>query len=157
MKWPRPNRALKNEPANRISDLTRITGCGSFRASPIETRSVIVSTFTSMADCFLRGMLGRLFCTETNFTPEDTFKGKIIIFDLPVKEHNELGQFAQVLFKFVWQRAVERRIPPGSTERMPSRPFARFSCGPTSRSFSPIPTTRFSKAPPALRAPAPSI
>jgi hypothetical protein len=29
-----------------------------------------------------------------------------------VKEYNELGQFAQVLFKFVWQRAVERRIPP---------------------------------------------
>jgi hypothetical protein len=78
-----------------------------------ETRSIIVSTFTSMADCFLRGVLGRLFCTDYNFTPDDTLKGKIIIFDLPVKEHNELGQFAQVLFKFVWQRAVERRIPPG--------------------------------------------
>ena len=61
----------------------------------------------------MRGTLGRLFCTEGNFTPEDTFKGKIIIMNLPVKEHNELGQFAQVLFKYVWQRAVERRIPPG--------------------------------------------
>jgi hypothetical protein len=103
------------EERTRQSDfrLTKDYWMWEFPSLAIETRSVIVSTFTSMADCFLRGMLGRLFCSETNFTPDDTFKGKIIIFDLPVKEHNELGQFAQVLFKFVWQRAVERRIPPG--------------------------------------------
>jgi hypothetical protein len=78
-----------------------------------ETRSAVVSTFTSMADCFMRGILRGLFCRGQNFSPEDCFEGKIIVFDLPVKEFNELGQFAQVLFKFVWQRAVERRIPPG--------------------------------------------
>jgi len=93
--------------------LTRDYWMREFPSLAIETRSIIVSTFTSMADCFLRGMLGRLFCTDYNFTPEDTFKGKIIIIDLPVKEYNDLGQFAQVLFKFIWQRAVERRIPPG--------------------------------------------
>jgi hypothetical protein len=93
--------------------LTRDYWMLEFPSLAIETRSVIVSTFTSMADCFLRGVLGRLFCTDVNFTPEHTFLGKIIVFDLPVKEHNELGQFAQVLFKFIWQRAVERRIPPG--------------------------------------------
>lgn len=76
-----------------------------------ETRSIIVSTFTSMADTFLRGVLRKLFCSGLNFSPEDCFGGKIIIIDLPVKEFNEIGQFAQVLFKFVWQRAVERRIP----------------------------------------------
>ena len=57
-------------------------------------------------------MLRTLFCTDLTFKPEDTFAGKIIVLNLPVKEYNELGQFAQVLFKFVWQRAVERRIPP---------------------------------------------
>jgi len=77
-----------------------------------DTRSSIVSTFTSMADCFLRGLLRKLFCTDLNIRPEDTFSGKIIVINLPVKEFNELGQFAQVLFKFVWQRSVERRIPP---------------------------------------------
>ncbi|MBK8091541.1 MAG: TraM recognition domain-containing protein [Verrucomicrobiaceae bacterium] len=61
----------------------------------------------------MRGLLRDLFCSELTFGPEDTFNGKIIILNLPVKEFNELGQFAQVLFKFVWQRAVERRIPPG--------------------------------------------
>ena len=93
-------------------ELTRDYWLREFPSLAVETRSVIVSTFTSMADCFLRGMLRKLFCTDLNFRPEDTFDGKIIILNLPVKEHNELGQFAQVLFKFVWQRAVERRIPP---------------------------------------------
>lgn len=93
-------------------ELTRDYWLKEFPGLAVETRSVIVSTFTSMADCFLRGMLRNLFCTDTNFRPEDTFAGKIIIFNLPVKEYNELGQFAQVLFKYVWQRAVERRIPP---------------------------------------------
>jgi hypothetical protein len=60
-------------------------------------------------------MLRNLFCTDLNFQPEDTFNGRIIILNLPVKEFNELGQFAQVLFKFVWQRAVERRVPPGTS------------------------------------------
>lgn len=76
-----------------------------------ETRSVVVSTFTSMADCFMRGTLRKLFCEGLNYSPEDCFDGKIIVLNLPVKEFHELGQFAQVLFKFVWQRAVERRIP----------------------------------------------
>jgi type IV secretory pathway TraG/TraD family ATPase VirD4 len=100
---------------NRVSDfeLTRDYWLREFPGLAEETRSVIVSTFTSMADCFLRGMLRNLFCGDTTVTPEDSFNGKIIVLNLPVKEYNELGQFAQVLFKFVWQRAVERRIPPG--------------------------------------------
>lgn len=78
----------------------------------IETRSVIVSTFTSMADCFLRGTLYDLFCTELNIYPEECWEqGKIILLDLPVKEYYELGQFGQVIFKYLWQRSVERRVP----------------------------------------------
>ena len=93
-------------------ELTRDYWLREFPSLATETRSIIVSTFTSMADCFLRGRLRKLFCTDLNFQPEDSFDGKIIVLNLPVKEHNELGQFAQVLFKYVWQRAVERRIPP---------------------------------------------
>src|SRR5262249_7454836 len=40
---------------------------------------------------------------------EDTFAGKLILLNLPVKEFGEVGRFAQILFKTVWQRAVERR------------------------------------------------
>lgn len=106
--------AEKAPEKDRESDfeLTRDYWMREFPNLAQETRSVIVSTFTSMADCFLRGKLRKLFCTTVDFKPEDTFDGKIIILNLPVKEHNELGQFAQVLFKYIWQRAVERRIPP---------------------------------------------
>ena len=109
--------AEKNAPTlGRQNDfeLTRDYWLKEFPSLAEETRSVIVSTFTSMADCFLRGLLRKLFCEDLNFRPEDTFEGRIIILNLPVKEYNELGQFAQVLFKYVWQRAVERRIPPGT-------------------------------------------
>jgi len=73
------------------------------------TRSIIISSFTSMADCFLRGTLRDMFCSETNFFPELSHQGAIILIDLPIKEYNELGQYAQVLFKYIWQQTAERR------------------------------------------------
>jgi TraM recognition site of TraD and TraG len=75
-----------------------------------KTRSVVVSTFTSMIDVLNRGVLRELFCTTTNLTPEDILtQGKVIVIDLPVKVYAEVGQFAAVLWKFLFQRAVERR------------------------------------------------
>jgi hypothetical protein len=101
-----------------------------------ETRSSIMSIFTSMADGFLRGTMRELFCTDLNITPEDSFEGKIIVVNLPVKEWNELGQFAQVLFKFIWQRAVERRIPPGlSREERQQQIRPLFLCADESHFF----------------------
>lgn len=72
-------------------------------------RSSIVSSFSGMADLFLRGTLRELFSTTTNVTPEDTLSGKIIVMDLAKKDFNEVGMYAQVLFKYCWQRSVERR------------------------------------------------
>lgn len=74
-----------------------------------KTRSVIVSTFTSMIDVLNRGVLRELFCTETNVTPEQIERGTILLIDLPVKEFAEVGVFAQVLWKYAFQRSVERR------------------------------------------------
>lgn len=74
-----------------------------------KTRSIIVSTFTSMADSFLRGTIRDLFCTTTNITPELSMRGAIIVLDLPVKEFSEVGQFTQALFKYIWQKTMERR------------------------------------------------
>ena len=82
---------------------------GEFPNLSEKTRSIIVSMFTSMADGFLRGILGDLFCTTTNIVPEVTHTGAVIIIDLPVKEYAVLGQYAQVLFKYIWQQAAERR------------------------------------------------
>lgn len=74
-----------------------------------KTRSIIVSTFTVMADGFLRGSLRELFCTSMNFAPELSLEGAVILLDIPVKEYGETGQLSQVLFKYIWQQAIERR------------------------------------------------
>jgi hypothetical protein len=73
------------------------------------TRSCIVSTFSTVAEVFLRGELRRLFSTTTNITPEITFQGKILLLDLPIKQFGELGRLAQVLWKHLWQKAAEAR------------------------------------------------
>lgn len=74
-----------------------------------KTRSVIFSTFTSCVDVLNRGVLRELFCTTTNITPTASEQGKIILVDLAAKEYREVGVFAQVLWKYAWQRSIERR------------------------------------------------
>ena len=76
------------------------------------TRSNILSTLMSRLTGLLRSPFRQLFCGPTTITPESTFGGKVILLNLPVKEYGEAGRFAQILFKTIWQRAVERR---GST------------------------------------------
>lgn len=74
-----------------------------------KTRSVIVSTFTSMIDVLQRGIMRELFGGETNIGPEILECGKIIVIDLPVMVHGEAGVFAQVLWKYATQKYLERR------------------------------------------------
>lgn len=74
-----------------------------------KTRSVIASSFTSKANELLRQPLRELFCTTTSpeVTPEATFGGKVVLLNLPVKQHGEAGRLAQVLYKTVWQHTTE--------------------------------------------------
>lgn len=74
-----------------------------------KTRSVVVSTLTSLIDVLNRGVLRELFSTTTNVTPDEIADGAIILLDLPVKEYAEVGLFAQTLWKYAFQRAIERR------------------------------------------------
>lgn len=73
------------------------------------TRSNILSSLMARLTALLRTPFRQLFCENTTVTPEDSFEGKIIVINLPVKEYGEVGRFAQILFKTLWQRAVERR------------------------------------------------
>jgi hypothetical protein len=75
----------------------------------------ILSTFTGMAQPFMGGPVKELFCTETNFIPEFSRKGAIIILNLALDEWEEIGRTAQLMFKYIWQKAVLRRqgLPPG--------------------------------------------
>jgi hypothetical protein len=78
-------------------------------------RSSIVSMFTGMADCLLREEMRDILSCDTSdpdykpdYLPQDTFNGKIIIFDLSIKEFEETGKMAQLIFKSIFQKAVEK-------------------------------------------------
>lgn len=75
-----------------------------------QTRSCIFAMFSGTAVALMRGDLRDMFCDgTTNVRPESTLDGKIIVLALPVKEYFEAGRYAQILFKFMWQRVIERR------------------------------------------------
>jgi hypothetical protein len=77
-----------------------------------KTRSGVLSMFTSMADTLLRRPFRMLFsepAEKKNAVPELTHKGFVIVMNLPVKEFGESGRAAQVIYKYMWQQAAERR------------------------------------------------
>ena len=80
-----------------------------FPGLPDDTRGSAVSTFTTMADGFLRGDMAELFSTGLNVVPEMTLEGAIWVLDLPLKLFGQVGLAAQILVKHIWQEAVERR------------------------------------------------
>lgn len=73
------------------------------------TRSSVSFTLSSMLQDLLVGTLRELFSTGTNFFPEDTHEGAIIILDLPAVTKRGYAT-AQTLFKVVWQAAALRRM-----------------------------------------------
>jgi hypothetical protein len=81
-----------------------------------KTRSIICESAYALFEPFLSGLLKELLATTTNIKPEITQDGKIIILDIPVQSYLELGIYAQSIFKYVWQQAIERRnIPENPT------------------------------------------
>ncbi len=101
----RPKTALQQRDLETVADYFLLE----FPELSSKTRSIIVSTFTSMVDVLQRGVLRDLFCTETNITPEASEDGSILLINLPVKEFAEVGHFAQAIWKYCWQRSIERR------------------------------------------------
>lgn len=77
-----------------------------------------MSMFTSMADNFMRRPFRMLFSEpspdDRNAWPELSHKGFIIVMHLPVKEFGDAGRAAQVVYKYMWQQAAERRDTSGS-------------------------------------------
>ena len=78
-----------------------------------ETRSGILSNLTSMLDIFLRRPFRQLFSEPSEESdkafPELTHHGVVIVMNLPVKEYGDAGRAAQVVYKYMWQQAAERR------------------------------------------------
>lgn len=80
-----------------------------FPDMPNDTRGSILATYGVMADVLLRGHMADLFDGETNFVPELTFDGAIIVLDLPIKVYGQAGVYVQSAFTYLWQTAAEQR------------------------------------------------
>lgn len=75
-----------------------------------KTRSIIDFTFSGFLFRLLREPVYSLFCRhKSTLTPEDCFDGKVILINLPVKLFHKVGKDCQILFKYIWQRAMEKR------------------------------------------------
>ncbi|MCX7420883.1 MAG: type IV secretion system DNA-binding domain-containing protein, partial [Planctomycetia bacterium] len=74
------------------------------------TRSVVLSTFTSMLDGLNREIARILMSSPVSkVTPEMCQDGKLLLIDVPLKVFGEAGLFIQVLWKHCLQRVQERR------------------------------------------------
>jgi len=80
-----------------------------FPDMPNDTRGGILATYAVMADVLLRGHMADLFDRETNFIPDLTFDGAVIILDLPIKVYGQAGVYVQSAFTYLWQIACEQR------------------------------------------------
>lgn len=75
-----------------------------------KTRSIIEFSFSGFLFRLLKEPVFSLFCKyPSNVTPDQSLEGKIILLNLPVKLYHKVGRDCQVLFKYIWQRAMESR------------------------------------------------
>lgn len=74
-----------------------------------KTKSIVETMVQSFLEKFMQDPLRDLFSNPTTIRPEDTLKGKIIVIDLPILVYDEIGRDAQILWKYLWQRAMQRR------------------------------------------------
>ncbi|MFD1258585.1 type IV secretory system conjugative DNA transfer family protein [Mucilaginibacter terrae] len=76
-----------------------------------KTQSIIEFIFAGFVYRLLREPVFTLFCNEpSNISPEDCSNGKIILINLPVKKYHKVGRDCQIMFKYIWQRSMEKRI-----------------------------------------------
>ncbi len=83
------------------------------------TRSTIEMSFMGVLFRLLREPIFSLFCSgEVTITPEECRKGKIIILNLPVKVYNKVGRDCQIMFKYIWQKSMERTLATHADSRV---------------------------------------
>lgn len=76
------------------------------------TKSIVVEQFLGLIAPFETGILKEQFSSgiSNDLWPELAYEeGKIIILDFPVKEYLLAGVYAQGLYKYIFQQAMERR------------------------------------------------
>lgn len=82
---------------------------------PANQRQAVYATMTANIDPLARGIYNKLFSSETNFTPEQSRQGKIIVLDIPVNKYDYVGKFAQNFFKNIWLSDLMKEAPIANT------------------------------------------
>jgi type IV secretory pathway TraG/TraD family ATPase VirD4 len=96
--------------AQRLTDLDNaVKFWKAFAKLDNRTRGNITSTVTGALDLLNRSVLRQLFSEGTNVTPADIAAGKILLFDMSVKQWGETGAMGQVVLKYAFQKDIERR------------------------------------------------
>lgn len=81
-----------------------------FRDLSSKTRSILDFIYSGFLYRLLQDPVYSLFSKNpSTVLPEDSTKGKIILINLPVKIYNKVGRDCQILMKYIWQRAMEKR------------------------------------------------
>ncbi|MFM9949445.1 MAG: TraM recognition domain-containing protein [Saprospiraceae bacterium] len=107
-------KAVKNDREEAAFELALNYFFREFANLSERTRSTIEEFFYGLVEPFLSGILKDHFGQgiSPELWPEMTFKeNKIIILDFPVKDYLVAGIYAQGLYKYMWQQAMERRRP----------------------------------------------
>jgi len=100
---------LETDPG-RLEDLnTAVEYWKAYAKLNDRTRSNITSSVTGALHLLNRSLLRQLFSEGTNVTPADIAAGKILLFDMSVKQWGETGAMAQVVIKYAFQKDIERR------------------------------------------------
>ena len=74
-----------------------------------KTRANVVSSATGILDQLLRDPLQSLFCGRTTISPSMAVKdGKIILIDVPVLADDANGKLANMIWKFCFQKTVDK-------------------------------------------------
>lgn len=105
------NRAvMKALPEARLLRLLDVFFFETFKELSPKTRSIIELSFSSFLLRLMRDPIYSIFCSGgITFRPEDCFAGKIVVLALPVKEYHKVGRDAQILCKYIFQVAWEKR------------------------------------------------
>lgn len=103
------SKTLENDKIKRRLQNIEDFFLGSWLNLSEKTRSIVEQMFFGFGDRFMRDPLYSIFNTKTTVTPEDVFNGKIILINLPYLIFDRTGKDAQILWKYVFQRAMQRR------------------------------------------------
>jgi hypothetical protein len=102
-------RPARNADSQDMAAVLRYFRGQGFAGLDHKTRSNIVATLEAMVMDFQKGDLAKTFCTDTSVVPEMSHYGAVIVLDFPLKIWQRGGILAQHIFKYAWQRAIERR------------------------------------------------